>query len=89
MILRESNNPVMSEQNLFTDFNENFGFDNSLSQTGINGYLQNEKAIEYFKNKLTEWNRGVIRIRVQQCHETLKVLYGNIFSHQAFFSKGD
>jgi hypothetical protein len=57
MILRESNNPVMSEQNLFTDFNENFGFDNSLSQTGINGYLQNEKAIEYFKNKLTEWNK--------------------------------
>jgi hypothetical protein len=35
------------------------------------------------------WIGGVIRIRVKQCHETLKVLYGNIFSHQAFFSKGD
>jgi hypothetical protein len=46
----------MSDHNFFTDFAENFGFDNSLSQTGVNGYLQNEKALEYFKKKLSEWN---------------------------------
>jgi hypothetical protein len=46
----------MSDNNFFADFADNFGFDNSLAQTGINGYLQNEKALEYFKKKLTEWN---------------------------------
>jgi hypothetical protein len=47
----------MSDTNFFTDFADNFGFDNELSQIGVNGYLQNEKAIEYFKKKLTEWNK--------------------------------
>jgi hypothetical protein len=34
-------------------------------------------------------NRGVIRIRVKQCHETLKVFSYSTFSHQTFFGKGD
>ncbi len=46
----------MSDNNFFTDFTENLGFDNSLSQTGVNGYLQNEKALEYFRKKISDWN---------------------------------
>jgi hypothetical protein len=55
-ILRGSNNPVMSDRISFTDFTENLAFNYSLIQTGLNGYLQNEKALEYFKKKLAEWN---------------------------------
>jgi hypothetical protein len=33
--------------------------------------------------------RGVIRIRVKQCHETLKVFSYSTFSHQNLFGKGD
>jgi hypothetical protein len=47
----------MSDHNFLTDFTENLGFDNSLSQTGVNGYLQNEQALEYFNKKLSEWNK--------------------------------
>jgi hypothetical protein len=43
--------------NFFTDFVDNFGFDNSLAQTGVNGYLQNEKALKYYTEKLSEWNK--------------------------------
>ena len=50
----------MSGNNFFADFNENSGFDGSLLQTGKskteNGYLQNEEALEYFKNKQSDWN---------------------------------
>jgi hypothetical protein len=59
-ILRESNNPVMSDRISFTDFTENLAFNYSLIQTGVNGYLQNEKALEYFKKKLAEWNNMLI-----------------------------
>lgn len=47
----------MSDDNFFANFVDNFGFDNSLSQTGVNGYLQNENALKYFKKKLSEWNK--------------------------------
>ena len=50
----------MSENNFFTDFDEESGFDNSLLQTGKNktenGYLQNEEALNYFKKKQSDWN---------------------------------
>jgi hypothetical protein len=50
----------MSDNNFFTDFYENLGFDDSLLQTGKNktenGYLQNEEALKYFKKKQSDWN---------------------------------
>ena len=50
----------MSDDNFFTDFTENLGFDDSLLQTGQskteNGYLQNEEALKYFKKKQSDWN---------------------------------
>jgi hypothetical protein len=51
----------MSNNNFFTDFNENYGFDESLFQTGKsnteNGYLQNEAALDFFKKKQADWNK--------------------------------
>jgi hypothetical protein len=51
----------MSDNNFFTDFTENLGFDGSLLQTGKNktenGYLQNEEALEFFKKKQADWNK--------------------------------
>jgi hypothetical protein len=46
----------MSDRNFSTDLTENLAVNNSLIQTGINGYLQNYQALEYFKKKLAEWN---------------------------------
>lgn len=52
---------VMSENDFFTDFDENSGFDGSLFQTGKskteNGYLQNEEALNFFKKKQSDWNK--------------------------------
>jgi hypothetical protein len=51
----------MSDNNFFTEFNDRFGFDESLLQTGKsnteNGYLQNEEALEFFKKKQADWNK--------------------------------
>jgi hypothetical protein len=54
----------MSENDFFTDFNGNPGFDDYLLQTGKseteNGYLQNEDALRFFKEKQSNWNSILI-----------------------------
>ena len=56
----------MSDINFFTDFAEDDGFDDRLLQLGTsnteNGYLQNDRALQYFKKKQSNWNKILLGI---------------------------
>ena len=49
------------DTNFSTDFAEDSSFDDQLFQLGTsdteNGYLQNDRALQYFKRKQANWNR--------------------------------
>jgi hypothetical protein len=50
----------MTDTNFLTDFAEDNSFDDRLFQLGTsdteNGYLQNDRALQYFKKKQSNWN---------------------------------
>ena len=52
---------VVSDNNFSAGFDDDFGFDDALFQTGQskteNGYLQDEQALNFFKKKLLGWNK--------------------------------
>ena len=56
----------MTDTNFFTDFAEDNSFDDRLFQLGTsdtqNGYLQNDRALQYFKRKQSNWNNILIGI---------------------------
>ena len=56
----------MTDTNFFTDFAEDNSFDDRLFQLGTsdtqNGYLQNDRALQYFKRKQSNWNNILMEI---------------------------
>ena len=56
----------MTDTNFFTDFAEDNSFDDRLFQLGTsdteNGYLQNDRALQYFKRKQSNWNKILLGI---------------------------